>query len=317
MEKEKKICLRDRDVELLFFLSDYSVISNENVKLIYKSEYYYKNRLASLAKGDMIERLYGKVILGTKGKRFLNEIGFGYRNVNRVERYKERMERVSDIACKFKDCDWSFEPSWKCEINTYTKRGNRFIGIASRRERFFGEDTEDFNKMAYLVYYLHKNITSRELKYIDKEIDRNKSNFKGIIVFTENEEYLYKPKFDKINYEENYIIPYNQETWKVFKLINDQTFMNQKIYEIFGDKLISLREKSFVDKYYYKENNDYIYVYYMPFANFNLMNYLNFVSTEKQLFPRDKVKVVCLENCVEYARKYLNEEVEIISININ
>ena len=92
--------------------------------------------------------------------------------------------------------------------------------------------------------------------------------------------------------------------------------MNQKVYEIFGDKLISLREKSFGDKYYYKEDNNYIYVYYMPFANFNLMNYLNFVSTEKQLFPRDKVKVVCLENCVEYARKYLNEEVEIISINI-
>ena len=92
--------------------------------------------------------------------------------------------------------------------------------------------------------------------------------------------------------------------------------MNQKVYEIFGDKLISLREKSFGDKYYYKENNDYIYVYYMPFANFNLMNYLNYASEEKLLFPGDKVKVVCLENCVEYARKYLNEEVEIISINI-
>ena len=125
MEKEKKVCLRNRDLELMLFLSEYGVITNENVKLIYKSEYYYKNRLASLAKGDMIERLYGKVILGTKGKRFLNEVGFGYRNVNRDENYKKRMERISDVACKFKDCGWFFEPSWRCDINTYTKRSNR------------------------------------------------------------------------------------------------------------------------------------------------------------------------------------------------
>ena len=102
--------------------------------------------------------------------------------------------------------------------------------------------------------------------------------------------YLYKTKFDKINYEENYIIPYNQETWKVFKLINNQNFMNQKVYEIFGDKLISLREKSFVDKYYYKENNDYIYVYYMPFANFNLMNYLNLFQQKHNYFLEIRLK---------------------------
>ena len=313
MEKEKKICLRNRDLELMLFLSEYGVITNENVKLIYKSEYYYKNRLA---KGDMIERLYGKVILGTKGKRFLNEVGFGYRNVNRDENYKKRMERISDIACKFKDCGWFFEPSWRCDINTYTKRGNRFIGIVSRREKEYDEDTERFNKTAYLVYFLHKNITPRELKYIDKEIDRNKGDFKGLIVFTENEEYLYKPKFERIQYEESYIIPYNSNTWKVFKIIQDETFMNERVYDVFGDNLVSLRAKSFYDDYYIKEGNTYIYIYYMPFANFNLMQYINFQATSN-LFEGSKVKVVCLENCVEYVRKYLDKNVEVICIKLN
>ena len=50
------------------------------------------------------------------------------------------------------------------------------------------------------------------------------------------------------------------------------------------------------------------------FASFNLMNYLNYASEEKTLFPRDKVKVVCLENCVEYVRKYLDENVEVICV---
>lgn len=45
------------------------------------------------------------------------------------------------------------------------------------------------------MYFLHKDITPRELKYIDREINRNKSKFNGLIVFTEDNKYLYKPKF--------------------------------------------------------------------------------------------------------------------------
>ena len=85
MGKEKRVCLRDRDIEFISFLGEYGSITNENVKLFYQSEYYYKNRLASLAKGEFIERLYGKVVLGRKGKSYLNERGLGYRNINRDE----------------------------------------------------------------------------------------------------------------------------------------------------------------------------------------------------------------------------------------
>lgn len=315
MVKEKRVCFRQRDLELMLFLSEYGVITNENVKRIYKSEYYYKNRLASLAKGDMIERLYGKVILGTKGKRYLNEIGFGYRNINRDEKYKKRLERVSDIACKFKDCGWFFEPSWRCDINTYTKRGNRFVGIVSRRKREYNEDEERFNKTAYIVYFLHKDITQRELKYISKEIERNKRNFKGLIVFTEDEKYLYKPKFDEIQYEESYIIPYDNDIWEVFKKIKEENFMHNQVENIFVDKLVSLRDKSFYDDFYIKEDGIYTYIYYMPFANFNLMHYINFQATS-HLMEGTKAKVVCLENCVEYVRNYLDEKVEVICISI-
>lgn len=315
MVKEKRVCFRQRDLELMLFLSEYGVITNENVKLIYKSDYYYKNRLASLAKGDMIERLYGKVILGTKGKRYLNETGFGYRNINRDEKYKKRLERVSDIACKFKDCGWFFEPSWRCDINTYTKRGNRFVGIVSRRKREYNEDEERFNKTAYIVYFLHKDITQRELKYISKEIERNKRNFKGLIVFTEDEKYLYKPKFNEIQYEESYIIPYDNDIWEVFRKIKEENFMHNQVENIFGDKLVSLRDKSFYDDFYIKEDGIYTYIYYMPFTNFNLMHYINFQATS-HLMEGTRAKVVCLENCVEYVRKYLDEKVEVICISV-
>lgn len=315
MEKEKRVCLRDRDLELIMFLAEYGVITNENVKLLYQSEYYYKNRLASLAKGEMIERLYGKAILGRKGKQYLSRTGLGYRNINRDENYQKRMERISDIACKVKSCGWNFEPSWRCDVNTYTKRGNRFVGIMFREERDWTEKQENFYKRAYIVYFLHKDITARELKYIGREIERNKGNFKGLIIFTEIKEHMKKPKFDNIQYEESYIIPYESDIWTVFEIIKNENFMHQRVEEIFDDRLVSLRAKSFYDDFYIKEGDIYTYIYYMPFANFNLMHYINFQATN-YLMNNTKAIVVCLENCVEYVRGYLDEKVEVICVGM-
>ena len=310
MEREKRICLRSRDFDFIMYLSEYGIITNENVKLFYDSKYYYKNRLASLAKGEFVERLYGKVVLGRKGKSYLNETGLGYRNINRNETYKKRMERISDVSCKVQLSGWYFEPSWRCSVNTYTKRGNRFIGVMSREKRWWQESDEDFYKRSYIVYFLHKDITQRELKYIDKEIDRNKSQFNGLIVFTEDERYLYNPKFEKIRYKESYIIPYNKKAWEIFEIIKNEKFMNNKVREIFGDKLISLKAKSFFEEYYIKENNVYTYIFYMPFANFYLMDYLNYLATD-DLHSDIKVKVVCFYEYVEYIRKYLNIAIEV------
>ncbi len=217
MEKEKRICLRNRDFNFIMYLAEYGTIKNENVKLFYDSKYYYKNRLASLAKGEFVERLYGKVVLGRKGKSYLNETGLGYRNINRNETYKKRTERISDVSCKVQLAGWYFEPSWRCSVNTYTKRGNRFIGVMSREKRWWQEADEDFYKRSYIVYFLHKDITPRELKYIDKELDRNKNDFRGTIIFIENEWLLNHPKFSNINFSENYIILYQKEIWEIFK----------------------------------------------------------------------------------------------------
>ena len=218
MVKEKRVCLRDRDVEFIGFLGEYGSITNENVKLFYQSEYYYKNRLASLAKGEIIERLYGKVVLGRKGKSYLNERGLGYRNINRDETYKKRMEKISDVSCKVHLSGWFFEPSWRCNINAFTQRGNRFIGVMSREKRLWQESDEDYYKRSYIVYFLHREITPRELKYIDKELDRNKNNFRGVIIFIEDEWLLNHPKFTNINFSENYIILYHFHFFQQFLL---------------------------------------------------------------------------------------------------
>ena len=312
MEKEKRICLRSRDFNFIMYLSEYGIITNENVKLFYDSKYYYKNRLASLAKGEFIERLYGKVVLGRKGKSYLNETGLGYRNINRNETYKNRMERISDVSCKVQLAGWFFEPSWRCSVNTYTKRGNRFIGVMSREKRHWGESDEDYYNRSYIVYFLHREITPRELKYIDKELDRNKNNFRGEIIFIEDEWLLNHPKFTNLSYSENYTILYQKEIWDIFKKILDEDYMKNRIINIFGEDVY--RVKGYIyEMYCKKEDNLYTYIFPMPFADFSIMDWINDM-VDSSLFSNTRFKVVCNDFCLEEVRKLLKDEVDVICI---
>ncbi len=312
MEKEKRICLRNRDFNFIMYLSEYGIITNENVKLFYDSKYYYKNRLASLAKGEFVERLYGKVVLGRKGKSYLNETGLGYRNINRNETYKKRMERISDVSCKVQLAGWYFEPSWRCSVNTYTKRGNRFIGVMSREKRWWQEGDEDFYKRSYIVYFLHKDITPRELKYIDKELERNKNDFKGAIIFIEDEWLLNHPKFSNINFSENYIILYQKEIWEIFKKILDEDYMKNRIIKIFGEDIY--RVKGYIYEIYCKKEDDlYTYIFPMPFVDFSIMDWINDM-VDSSLFSNTRFKVVCNDFCLGEVRKVLKDEVDVICI---
>ncbi len=263
----------------------------------------------------MVERLYGKVILGRKGKQYLLKTGFGYRNINRNESYKKRMERISDIACKVKSCDWNFEPSWRCDVNTYTKRGNRFVGIMSREKQYWGESQEDFYKRSYIVYFLYKNISQRELKYIDKEMDRNKSYFRGIIIFIEDEQFMKHPKFINIDIKEIYTVLCNAKVWEILKKIQDEDYMKEKIISIFGSEYERL--KAYIYEIYYTKNNGiYTYVFPMPFADFAKVDWINYMATSGN-YNNVKLKVVCEENCVEYVRKFLDEKVEITCVSMD
>ena len=312
MEKEKRICLRSRDFDFIMYLSEYGIITNENVKLFYDSKYYYKNRLASLAKGEFIERVYGKVVLGRKGKSYLNKIGLGYRNINRNETYKKRMERISDVSCKVQLAGWFFEPSWRCSVNTYTKRGNRFIGVMSREKRWWQEADEDFYQRSYIVYFLHKDITPRELKYIDKELERNKNDFKGAIIFIEDEWLLNHPKFTNINFSENYIILYQKEIWDIFKKILDEDYMKNRIINIFGENIY--RVKGYIYEIYCKKEEElYTYIFPMPFVDFSIMDWINYM-VDSSIHGDIKCKVVCNEFCIEDVRNFLKDKVEVICL---
>ena len=53
----------------------------------------------------------------------------------------------------------------------------------------------------------------------------------------------------------------------------------------------------------------------MPFPNF-FMDYINFQATSN-LMEGTKAKVVCLDSCVEFVRKYLDEAVKVTCISVD
>ena len=110
----------------------------------------------------MIERQYGSVVLDRNGRSYLVKEGIRFRNINRDETYKKRMERISDLYWKNKSMWLYFIPSWRCDVNTFTKRGNRYVGVMSREEKGVNEEFEDFYKRSYIVYYLSKKILHQE-----------------------------------------------------------------------------------------------------------------------------------------------------------
>ena len=319
MEKDKKVCLRERDIELLRFIGEYGVISNENVKLLYKSEYYYKNRLASLANGEMIERHNGKVVLGRNGRAYLNKYDWGCRNINRADGYKKRLERVSNIACKIGHAGWYFEPSWQCNTNKYTNTGNRFIGVMSRRPRGECEEDEWYFKDCYIIYFLSKDITRKELKVYEREMKRYQNNVKGFVIFVEDEEFLYCPRIVDINAPDVYTVLYHDRVWEYIKRIKDEDYSRDVVMDVFGDEYVKYLNIIF-DMYYIKKVDSetgkdyYIYVVPILLPDFDKMDWVNYRATD-WIEDDVKMKVICESEYVAYIREYLDELVEVVCLS--
>ena len=159
---------------------------------------------------------------------------------------------------------------------------------------------------------MHREITPRELKYIDKELDRNKNIFRGTIIFIEDNWLLNHPKFANLGYCENYTILYQKEIWDILKNIRDKDYMKDRIVDIFGEDIYGVKGYIY-EMYCKKEENLYTYIFPMPFADFSIMDWINDML-DSSLFSNTRSKVVCNDFCLEEVRKFLKDDVDVICI---
>ena len=170
----------------------------------------------------------------------------------------------------------------------------------------------DYYNRSYIVYFLHREITPRELKYIDKELDRNKNIFRGTMIFIEDKWLIKHPKFINLGYRENYTILYQKEIWDIFKNIKDKDYMKNRIVDIFGED--SDRVNGYIYEMYCKKENDlYTYVFPMPFVDFSIMDWINYM-VDSSIHGDINCKVVCNEFCIEEVRNFLKDKVEVICL---
>lgn len=89
--------------------------------------------------------------------------------------------------------------------------------------------------------------------------------------------------------------------------------MRNIILNIFGEEYERLN--SYIYEIYYAKHDDtYTYVFPMPFADFAKIDGINHMVNSGD-YEDVEFKVVCLDNCLEYVRKFLDEKVEVMCIS--
>ena len=94
--------------------------------------------------------------------------------------------------------------------------------------------------------------------------------------------------------------------------IKDKDYMKNRIVDIFGED--SNRVNGYIYEMYCKKEDDlYTYVFPMPFADFSIMDWINYM-VDSSIHGDIKCKVVCNEICIEEVRNFLKDKVEVICL---
>ena len=132
------------------------------------------------------------------------------------------------------------------------------------------------------------------------------------MIFIEDKWLLKHPKFTNLGYRENYTILYQKEIWDIFKNIKDKDYMKNRIIDIFEEDIY--RVKGYIyEMYCKKEDNLYTYVFPMPFADFSIMDWINYML-DSSIHGDINCKVVCNEFYIEEVRNFLKDKVEVICL---
>lgn len=189
----------------------------------------------------------------------------------------------------------------------------------SRRPRGECEGDELYFKDCFIIYFLTKDITRKELKVYEREMKRYQEDVKGFVIFVEDEEFLYRPRIVGVNAPNVYTVLYDDRVWEYIRRIRDEEYSRDIVCDVFGDEY--LRYLNIAFEMYYIKNVDgetgkdyYIYVLPILLPDFCKMDWVNY-SANDWINDNVKVKVICEGEYVEYIREYLDELVEIVCLS--
>lgn len=241
--------LNDKDLEILLFVNKYKYVKISDFKYLYNNIQYYKSKVKQLIRDEYLRKMKWYLVLGRKGKIYLENLGYKCSRISYEKVYVERQKIISSFAARYyNNKNTKFIPSIDIkDKRIFTITSRRFIGILK------------IDREEYLIYYISNKHTDKYVQSIVYDI-RKERNFKKIIVFVEN--------IDKINIndfvfglDELLIIPPTEESLYLLQNINKIDY--QYIFADLYKEKVYLSEYNFCN--YYTKTEQFISL--LPFID--------------------------------------------------
>lgn len=243
--------INEEEISLIKFISKYQYLNVNDAKYFFNSSRYYRNRIKDLIDKKFLRKIKWILVLGKSGIQYVQALNFEYNKLNKNEKYRERLLRLSNIAAFYCNCNTvHFTPSFAIKDKQVpTTTGRRFIGIF------------DINGFDYLVYQILKEHDNKYIESVIFDIQKERK-YNNIIVLIDN---INRINLDDFAFGKNQVL-----------VIEDTQINREKL-----KYLHSVRWKELIDKCY---NGVYL-------AKYSFCEYINdvdkfintffFIDTEK------------------------------------
>ncbi len=159
------------EISLIKFIAKYQCLNVSDVKYFFNSSRYYRNRIKTLIDKNFLRKIKWVLVLGKSGIQYAKLLNLEYNKLNKNQKYRERLLRLSNIAAFYHNCKTvNFTPSFAIKDKmVFTTTARRFIGIF------------DINGFEYLTYKILKEHDNKYIESIAFDIQKE-MKYKNIIL---------------------------------------------------------------------------------------------------------------------------------------
>ena len=167
--------INEDEISLIKFISKYQYLNVNDAKYFFNSSRYYRNRIKDLIDKNFLRKIRCSLVLGKSGIQYVQALNLEYNKLNKNEKYRERLLRLSNIAAFYHNCNTvDFIPSFDIkDKQVLTTTGRRFIGIF------------DVNGFEYLAYQILKEHDKKYIESVAFDIQKE-WKYKNFIILVDD-----------------------------------------------------------------------------------------------------------------------------------
>lgn len=292
--------INEDEISLIKFIAKYQYLNVNDAKYFFNSSRYYRNRIKTLIDNKFLRKIKWLLVLGKSGIQYAKVSNFEYNEINKNQKYRERLLKLSNIGAFYHNCNTvDFKPSFAIkDKQAFTTTGRRFIGVF------------DINGFDYLVYQILKEHDNKYIESVIYDIQKERK-YNNIIILIDD--------INRINLD-NFAFGKNQVL-----VIEDNEINREKLKYLHSIRWSKLVEKCYKDVYlakysfceYTNDRDKFINTFYLldtekinRFKNFirESLTKRAYVICPKELEIILRKELTKANFCVVDLEKYIDKE---------